>query len=119
MPLRVRRAAATLFLVALSACASGGTGSHTAPQLVGNDYPSLSTSGRPEPVRVALTMMINPDGSADLSTLKITGTVNAEQRDAVAAWAARSRFTPGMSAGQPVRAEYTLDMRTKIVTRTM
>ena len=119
MIFRTRRYLVIASLLLAAACASGGKGSGaTAPKLIGDDYPSLMTSGRPEPVRVALTVMIDANGTADLTTLRIAGTENTEQRAAVVDWLGRSRFKPAELHGQPIRAEYTMDLRTKIVTRT-
>jgi len=106
--------AAVLIAVSL-ACASGGSGSakprvkppalltRTGPELV----PVSVTPNAPRPARlVEVEVTVNPDGTPDLSTLKVTGQGAAANRAAITTWVQGLRFAPATQDGIPVAAPY-------------
>lgn len=126
MPPSIARLALLVLLVApLTACASGGARetdtavpSVTPPAIVGQQFPDLSTipSDRTS-TQVDLRVMVNPDGTPDMSSVTVTGTSSAARRDAFVMWISRSRFKPGTQGGVPVRAEFRMRMKSKVEVR--
>jgi len=107
-------------LMAAAACASstGGTSGNRAarvepPVPLGRTFPELvaprslrpSSSGRPTTI-VELSVLVNADGTPDMSTLKIAGPGAAENRDGITRWVQGLRFKPAQQAGQPVPGTY-------------
>jgi len=118
---------ALLFCLAgpIAACASGGAretevaaSSVTRPVILGPQYPDFSNLPPDRASsQIELRVMVNPDGSPDMSSVTVTGTSSAARRDAVMTWIARSRFKPGTQGGVPVRTEYQLRMKSKVEVR--
>jgi hypothetical protein len=118
MSSRVIRTVAALLVVASAACASGGkpaAGVTIPPKLIQTaDFPQLASRDNLRDSQVNITVMVDPDGRADISTLQVTGTATTEARVAVSDWIARSRFHPAQREGKPVRAEFTTTIKSKV-----
>ena len=110
------RTAALVFVCAMTAsCASSSGGSTRTrikpPELLTTARPELVVTGvtpnaaRPTPI-VEIQVVVNTNGKADMSTLKLTGPGAELNRNAVTTWVQEARFKPGLQDGQPVSAMY-------------
>ena len=113
---RRMRLIAVLALVAVGAsCASSGGGStrpHVRPpELLTASHPDLVAPGvtpnAPRPTRlVDLQVVVKPDGTPDMNTLKIVGPAAETNRIALTSWVTGLRFKPALQDGQPVSGIY-------------
>ena len=108
------------------ACASASSSSsgYQAPRLASRtDVPILSTStssaASRAPFRVEIQVEVDPNGRADVSTLKLTGPGALESRGALESWIATSTFQPARQNGVPVRGLFkmTIERRTTVQVR--
>jgi hypothetical protein len=123
---RTLRRLAVVPVTALSlACASSGGSKPNArvrePELLTRTRPELvmtrvtPNSARPTTV-VEIEVQVRPDGSADVSTLKVTGVGASENRAAVTTWVQGLRFKPATQDGIPVVGTYrqSFDVMTRV-----
>jgi hypothetical protein len=103
----------------LAACASSsGAASPTRLR-----PPELLTRSRPEIVQVGVTpnaarpyavvdlqVVVKPDGTADLTTLELSGPGAEANRAVVTAWLQDAQFRPGTEGGIPVAAVFTMPL---------
>lgn len=126
----LHRRVACLLLLASAACASapsagstadGATARASAPKRRSTlAHPELTfPRGSTGELRVDIAVMVDPNGTPDMSTLKLTGNVLSDNREAVARWISQSTFDPAVANGVPVRAEYRTSIRAKTVIRQM
>ena len=120
------RLVACTILLALSACASGGSGKAQSARLTPPRI--LNSINRPEFVaprggtgefRLDISVMVEPDGRPDMASLKLTGNAMSENRSAMTEWIARTVFDPAKEDGVPVRGEYKTSMKAKFSVRRM
>lgn len=105
--------------VVMAACASSGGGSSPTrlrpPELLTRSRPEIVPVGvtpnaaRPYAV-VDLQVVVKPDGTADLTTLELTGPGAEANRAAVTAWLQDAQFKPGTEGGIPVAAVFTMPL---------
>jgi hypothetical protein len=116
---RLRALTLGAVLVVLAACASssgGGSMTRVRP-------PELLTRSRPEIVPVSVTpnasrpyavvelqVVVKPDGTADLTTLELSGPGAEANRAIVTAWLENAQFKPGTEGGVPVAAVFTMPL---------
>ena len=114
MSLRLRTFAIVSLAAIGLACASSGGGSKPnvrPPELVTRTRPDLVatrvTPNAPRPTTlVEIEVQVRPDGTADVSTLKVTGVGASENRNAVTTWVQGLRFKPATQDGIPVAGTY-------------
>ena len=108
------------------ACASSGGSKPNArvrdPELLTRTRPELVayrvTPNAPRPTTlVDLEVQIRPDGTADVSTLKITGVGASDNRSSLTTWVQGLRFRPATRDGIPVVGTYRTSF--SVMTRTM
>jgi len=111
----VRLMAVAALVTGLAACASaGGTSARPhvkPPELLTTTRPDLVAPGvtpnAPRPTRlVDLQVVVKPDGTPDMNTLKITGPAAEANRVALTAWVTNLRFKPALQNGEPVSGVY-------------
>jgi len=107
------------------ACASSGGSRPNArvspPELLTRTRPDLTASrvtpnsARPTTL-VEIEVQVRPDGTADVSTLKVTGVGASENRNAVTTWVQGVRFKPATMDGIPVVGTYrqSFDVMTRV-----
>lgn len=115
MSITIRTIAILVTGAVMASCASSGTGSTRAhvkaPELITTSRPELVVSGvtpnAPRPTNVVqLQVVVNTEGRADLSTLKLSGPGAELNRNALTTWLREARFKPGIQDGQPVSAMF-------------
>ena len=111
----MRLIAVVALVTAGTSCASSGGGSarpHVKPpELLTTSHPDLVAPGvtpnAPRPSRlVDLQVLVKPDGTPDMNTLKIVGPAAEANRVALTAWVTGLRFKPALQDGQPVSGIY-------------
>ena len=111
---RLRTLVAVSAAVASLACASSGgkpNANATNPELLSRTRPELIarsvTPNAPRPTTlVDIEVQVNPDGTADMSSLKITGVGASDNRNAVTTWVQSLRFRPATQNGVAVVGTY-------------
>ena len=109
----IRRARA-LTLVVLSIVVAGCASSRGGAARSRVRPPELLTRSRPDLVPVALTpslaveiqVIVKPDGTADMTTLELTGPGAEANRSSITAWLQTAEFKPGTDGGIPVAAMF-------------
>ena len=99
----------------------GGRRPKSPPQRLDRTFPeitvdNLGTNGaeRAQPV-ASVSVTIDETGAPDLATIRITGPLSADNRDAITKWVAGGQFRPALDAeGRPVRAEYRTQLRVSV-----
>ena len=118
----VRAALLLALVITLASCASSGASRSDGtppikpPEIIGRDFPDLGNVPF-DRTSSELTVMVDPDGTADMSTLRIMGNPSAAMRDAFTRWIARTRFKPATQGGVPVRGEFQLKAKTRVEVR--
>ena len=122
---RIRTLIAVALLGASLACASSGgkpNAKATNPELLTRSRPELVVRGViPNAPRattlVEIEVKVNPDGTADMGTLKVTGVGASDNRNAVTTWVQSLRFRPATQDGVAVVGTYrqSFDVMTRTV----
>jgi len=123
---RVRALTLLALSVVVVSCASSSGGASRArvrpPELLTRSRPELvpvgvaSNSARPSLV-VDIQVVVKPDGTADLTTLELSGPGAEANRSSISAWLQTAEFKPGTEGGIPVAAVFHLPMT--VMTRTV
>ena len=111
---RTRTLIAVSLAVASLACASSSgkpNANATNPELLTRTRPELVarsvTPNAPRPTTVVdIEVKVNPDGTPDMSSLKITGVGASDNRSAVTTWVQSRRFRPATQDGVAVAGTY-------------
>ena len=110
---RIRTLGTAVALLTSLACASSGSKSAKAsnPELLTRTRPELVATrvvpNAPRPTTIVdIEVKVNPDGTADMNTLKITGVGASDNRSAVTTWVQSLRFRPAMQDGVAVVGTY-------------
>ena len=115
---RVRGLISVFLCVVVAACASSSTGGlgktrMRPPELLTRTRPDLvpvgvtANSTRPSLV-VEIQVLVKADGTADMTTLDLSGPGAEANRSSVTAWLQTAHFKPGTENGQPVSALFTM-----------
>jgi hypothetical protein len=116
---RVRALTLGAATVALAGCASSNGGASPTrlrpPTLLTRSRPEIVPAGvtpnaaRPYVV-VDLQVVVKRDGTADLTTLELSGPGAEANRAVVTAWLQEAQFKPGTEGGIPVAAVFTMPL---------
>jgi hypothetical protein len=81
------------------------------------DPPTMQRGAAPEvrgEVTASYEVMVDATGRADVSTLRLSGTLSSSDRVAVERWIADARFTPARLNGHPVAGLYKGGFKTRV-----
>ena len=108
---RAHRLSLAIVMLAVVSCA-GGTRSAATTQPSARIIPPRLMSrvdiqfSRMEPGRASFEVLIKPDGTPELGTLKLVGALALSNQMAITDWLRRVTFRPATQNGTPVAAVY-------------